>query len=428
MTAVIGILNKTAVALAADSAVSVTGAHQNKIYNTANKIFTLSKYHPVGIMMYNAASFMSSVPWETIIKLYREELEDKTFSRVEEYQKHFIEFLKAKDFFISKEIQKSTLTQLINWNLEHLKNKAFENIDRTQNESKQLEDFVAYIVAEIKQTTEQMKHGKDILPTHQDYSIKEFERFSKDLIQKVFQSKFEGIDFPDNIIELLTEQYYLHLKSKNFIGPWTGLVFSGFGEDDIYPTLTSIKVAEVFDDRLRYFIDRQQVINDELTGSIVPYAQTDVIQTIIEGITPEMDNTFIQTFEKLLLKYNKIIAEFVKQKEPEIADSIENLDLTEIIKEYKNELYKVKQLKQIDPTVQTVAILSKEDLAEMAESLIYLTYLKRRISSDEESVGGPIDVAIISKGDGFIWKKRKHYFDPEYNIHFFENYFKKKKP
>jgi len=31
--------------------------------------------------------------------------------------------------------------------------------------------------------------------------------------------------------------------------------------------------------------------------------------------------------------------------------------------------------------------------------------------SRTETVAGPIDVAIISKGDGLIWIKRKHYFD-----------------
>jgi hypothetical protein len=72
--------------------------------------------------------------------------------------------------------------------------------------------------------------------------------------------------------------------------------------------------------------------------------------------------------------------------------------------------------------MQTVGSLSKEDLAEMAESLVYLTYLKRRISSAEESVGGPVDVAVISKGDGFIWIKRKHYFKPELNQNFIQNY------
>ena len=68
--------------------------------------------------------------------------------------------------------------------------------------------------------------------------------------------------------------------------------------------------------------------------------------------------------------------------------------------------------------------MSKEDSDEKAEKFIYLTYLKRKISSSEDNVGGPIDVAIISKGDGFIWKKRKHYFEEGLNRHFTANYFK----
>jgi len=51
----------------------------------------------------------------------------------------------------------------------------------------------------------------------------------------------------------------------------------------------------------------------------------------------------------------------------------------------------------------------------MAEALVSLTSLKRRVSMEEESVGGPVDVAVVSKGDGFIWIKRKHYFDPLLN-------------
>ena len=44
---------------------------------------------------------------------------------------------------------------------------------------------------------------------------------------------------------------------------------------------------------------------------------------------------------------------------------------------------------------------------------------------DAETVGGPIDVAVISKGDGFIWIKRKHYFSTELNPCFNQNYFRK---
>ena len=69
--------------------------------------------------------------------------------------------------------------------------------------------------------------------------------------------------------------------------------------------------------------------------------------------------------------------------------------------------------------------LPKDELAAMAESLINLTSFKRRVSMEEETVAGPIDVAVISKGDGFIWIKRKHYFQPELNQQFFENYYKR---
>lgn len=71
-------------------------------------------------------------------------------------------------------------------------------------------------------------------------------------------------------------------------------------------------------------------------------------------------------------------------------------------------------------------ILPKDELAAMAESLVNLTSFRRKLSMGAETVGGPIDVAIISKGDGFIWVKRKHYFSPELNQHFFANYFRER--
>lgn len=72
------------------------------------------------------------------------------------------------------------------------------------------------------------------------------------------------------------------------------------------------------------------------------------------------------------------------------------------------------------PILESIGALPKNELANMAESMIHITSLKRKIASDLESVGGDIDVALISKGDGFIWKKRKHYFKAELNPHFFD--------
>lgn len=73
----------------------------------------------------------------------------------------------------------------------------------------------------------------------------------------------------------------------------------------------------------------------------------------------------------------------------------------------------------VNPILEIVRHLPKEELASMAEALVSLTSLKRRVSTEEESVGGPVDVAVVSKGDGFIWIKRKHYFEPSLNPDYF---------
>jgi hypothetical protein len=51
----------------------------------------------------------------------------------------------------------------------------------------------------------------------------------------------------------------------------------------------------------------------------------------------------------------------------------------------------------------------------MAEALVNLTKLKRRVSDQQETVGGPVDVALITKGDGFVWVRRKSYYDAALN-------------
>ena len=52
MTAEVAVMNKQAIALAADSAVTFQEETGHKIFPSASKIFTLSKYQPVGIMVY----------------------------------------------------------------------------------------------------------------------------------------------------------------------------------------------------------------------------------------------------------------------------------------------------------------------------------------------------------------------------------------
>jgi hypothetical protein len=93
MTAEVALLNKGAVALAADSKVSIGGSRPVKTYDSQNKIFTLSKVHPVGIMIYNNADFMK-YPWETIIKQYRKSKSVRSEPTLEAWGDDFVRFLR----------------------------------------------------------------------------------------------------------------------------------------------------------------------------------------------------------------------------------------------------------------------------------------------------------------------------------------------
>lgn len=116
MTAVVGILNKQAVAIAADSAVTIDGNNGRKIFKKANKVFTLSKYHPVGILIHNSASFMTT-PWETIIKLYRRQLEEHSFATVREYRRTLSNFCIAKTALRPLKCNKYSCRTLLEWSL-----------------------------------------------------------------------------------------------------------------------------------------------------------------------------------------------------------------------------------------------------------------------------------------------------------------------
>jgi hypothetical protein len=70
MTSEVALLNRSAVALAADSATTVTywekDHFETRYFKGTNKIFHLSTVHPVGIMIYAAANLQGAPSLMTI--------------------------------------------------------------------------------------------------------------------------------------------------------------------------------------------------------------------------------------------------------------------------------------------------------------------------------------------------------------------------
>jgi hypothetical protein len=56
-----------------------------------------------------------------------------------------------------------------------------------------------------------------------------------------------------------------------------------------------------------------------------------------------------------------------------------------------------------------------QDAIDLAEFLVGTTINFSKFSPGPTSVGGPVDIAVITKHEGFKWIKRKHYYNNELN-------------
>lgn len=428
MTAVVGILNKEAVVLAADSAVTISGGNNRKIFNHANKIFRISNKAPVGLMIYNNALFMGT-PWEVIIKSYREHIGNLEFPLLKDYQENFLQFLRDRNFFSNEAFQKQMLIGFCNGVFEIINRSSIEKenpiiLIQAQKNIASIQSLIENKIDEIWTQVNQNTLLKS--PDFTDLQSVDFFNGAVDELHESITNSYAnfGITFNQDRLNKLRSIIFQLLVSQNYFNNFSGLVFSGYGKEEIFPSLVPIQISFAWNNRLRYFVEENGIatISIQMHSAIRPFAQQDVIDTILSGIDPNLRKFFIQNFGTFMQKYNDLILQIVGKRRKQLASQISNISVENLLKEYALEMQQVQQQNYISPLMGAIATLSKEDLAEMAESLIYLTYLKRRITFAEESVGGPVDVAIISKGDGFIWKKRKHYFKPELNPHFFSKY------
>lgn len=400
MTAQIAILNKSSVALAADSAATVIVDDVIKIHQS-NKLFVLREDKPVGVMVYGNSEFMG-VPWATLINMYRSSATKSQGRTIREYVKDFLKFIKDtkicnSDAEIDNAIQvvasalylvgvdvraSGPLTRRERNDLfESIVDRRLQNIHRTHPfrtvDSKQLDAIFEKILPKANAVIDRM------LDEH--------------LIYRRNRNKFSDV---------LRRISYGSIERQIMSRGHSGVVIAGFGEQEIFPTLVEVKIDGFVAGALRVTCGSHYDIGRDGTQAVVvPFAQRKMVSRFMEGVDPAVmkyllsledlvysfSSTALNTRSKLTAKQEKALR---KAAEKYIGEYLKGLRTF-----LRNEFW--------GPIVRVVAHLPQEDLATMAESLVGLTSLKMHVSSEEETVSGPVDVAVVSKGNGFIWVKNK---------------------
>lgn len=427
MTAEIAILNRSAVAMAADSAVTMSLGRNHKIFPTANKIFALSNTEPVGIMIYGGAEFMG-VPWETVIKVLRGRLKDKSFSHLADYTKWFRETLAGARDIVVGQATEDYVAQCVLSYFDFIIQEAGKRIKEhlAKNTTISEEEAAEIYAKTIEEHAAHWKKGEPMAGVTKA-QVTVIRRELKQHLDKLIAHAFGKLPLTAKMrsdLGSLAESIFSR-ESAVMRTSDSGVVIAGFGRSQILPAITSMDIRGVINGVLQWKMGHDYSMEKMRYGAIIPFAQTDEVYNFLEGIHPDYQTRLESDFRHILGKAAEIVAAEIKGP-----DEAEKKRAREAVAEklktefdaYREKLREFRSDQYSMPILQVLDGTPKDQLASMAEALVNLTSFKRRVSMQVETVGGPIDVALISKGDGLVWVKRKHYFPPDLNHQFFSRY------
>ena len=398
MTSEVLIMTPSAVAMAADSVVTVNG---NKTYEGVNKLFMLSNNPPMGIMTYNNANFLT-FPMETIIKDFRDKISDKKFNTIYDFKKEFNDYLNGvcngKDDVTSYSI-----------------------VDKFNSFIKQLNQDLDEIPNFIKHISEETININNEKYEKLLFENEEFKRIYDSKIQEVTRN----IKCEEDIDLIVL---FKRLFIKRFVlDRFTGIVIAGFNRENLFPSYVHFKIIVL--DGFKFIFDdcEEDCVGGETAVILKPFAQINAITNFLNGIDVSTNYLIASYFKKVIDDYSNNIEELIKanrkingRDEQVVLSDFEYLKQNNerIVSDFVGFIDTLKD-KNSEPILKSIMSLPKEELANLSESLINITSLKVKVQDNLETVGGDVDVAIITKGDGFVWTKRKHYFKDSLNPQFF---------
>ena len=304
MTAEIAIMNLQAVALAADSAVTVTTYPDGnqKIFSSANKLFALSDIAPVGILVYGNASFMS-IPWETIVKEYRRDLGRKTFAYLHDYSTDFCRFIvKEIGRYINEQQQLDYSKRLAEQIFNEIKHEIHRRMEPIVTQA--IEDSGRFEIDEVVQL--EVNLTREVVNEYHSRAKKanliegtpdDFEKTIRETLNRYLKTTRTSVFGQQHLQRGLPQKLnYIAIKAiGGFFDDVTrdppsirtsGVVVSGFGDLDIFPAMSLMRIEGMVQDRLKMDLQGRVMLSASNRSTIVPFAQIDMVRQFMEGIAP----------------------------------------------------------------------------------------------------------------------------------------------
>jgi hypothetical protein len=430
MSSAIIFINKLGVAVAADSAVTI--GERKAIFNTAQKIFpigTKEKAQILGIT-FNHTNFMS-VPIELMFKKYSRFIAEHSFLKnsIEDYMFDFIRFVEEhQSDFAFKDYEWGYLYHLFGKLFDEMFTKIMNKRSVSPDVPKKIfmKTFFDELSNDIKAKIDEhasMNEKKDQVQNMvgQEFIDKNYPK----LVEEAFRDRLANFYNEENDLKLIPEKMeldeddtlllsyfktyvYQSMQNHNTYRDYksSGIYFAGYGEKSLYPSYWGIEAFAFLNGKFVYELDYRRTVRTNDPSFFKTLAQDDTIISVITDVNwssrYDLLSIVQSTMEKSTITFienNPGSKEIIEKYQAELNV---NLDALNYFKEYS--------IDRERKFLSSLAVMGVVDMAEYAENLISLQSLKRKYELDAQNnatVGGPTDVAIITKFEGFKWIKSK---------------------
>lgn len=423
MTSEVALMNRHGVALAADSAATVTywnpetARQEERYFKRVNKIFNIMHNKPVGLMIYGTGS-LQGMPWELIAKAFRTDRSDAAHEKLPGYADDLFGYIAGNRDMFSEDQQQAALQTSISESTASLAYQIlFDENYKKETDAQKRETVAIDMITRAEGNIGAAEYINDVASEVHAAITTELENHEKHVLETE-EGKFLAGELGEALLRLIVALGIERLF-KVGITPLdhTGVVVSGYGDRQYLPQIEQYNVYGLFKNRLVYsrVPSGCRIITNDNASELVPIAQANMINTFLMGADvptlAEIDSYVGQAIKEFT---SGLVADGHLPGELDVTPFADTATgaFTDRVRQY---IWKT----HIRPMRQVIGMLSPSELAELAETLVSAESLKERVTRPTESVSGPVDVAVISKSDGFIWIKRKHYFDPSLNPRFF---------
>jgi len=407
-------MNQRAVALAADSAVTLIDGGTVVVRNDQRKLFNLIERRPVGVMFFGVADILGH-PWEHLIEHYQKKVKPKDFAHVKDYALSFAAMLDNLEEFFPRAHQKDDFKRLLASVFRYIL-----HLGQYLRESGTAERASMSDTQILQEAIERVWHDYQFrddgaprrdLPCFPPGFAGQVTREHGPTIDELIAYGFQPFGLPAATIQKLREIAVFAVVKDLFFEDVTGLVFAGFGAEDRYPVVTTHFLSAIVGGIVKRGEASTDAIDGDVRSKIRVFADSEVTNAFIRGIDFSLERRVYSIMQLLMQSLvDQVVGAFggidPGQREDVRRRFHANL-LPQYVNAFRGMVGDYQQQTFINPVLRVLEIAGRDELAETARELVGLNVFKKRIMAQKQTVGGAIDVAVISREGGFQWYNRQ---------------------